>query len=88
MSINNAKNDYIKQEDVFSDYNTDVSFYEYKSRDEIIQDNYPGGAPINLDYALNKDFNVNLNFLKNQSFSIYKYIETSIQAIEKLLLNV
>ncbi len=88
MSINNAKNDYIKQEDVFSDYNTDVSFYEYKSRDEIIQDNYPGGAPIDLDYALNKDFNVNLNFLKNQSFSIYNYIETSIQAIEKLLLNV
>ena len=88
MSVNNIENNFNPTDKIFDGYKPDVSFFEEKTRDDLIIDHYQNSVPTNLDYSLAPDFSVNLSFLKNQSFQVYDYIEQAIKSIEELLIKV
>jgi hypothetical protein len=88
MSVNNVENNFNPTDKIFDGYKPDVSFFEEKTRNDLIIDHYQNSVPTNLDYSLAPDFSVNLSFLKNQSFQVYDYIEQTIKSIEELLIKV
>jgi hypothetical protein len=88
MSINNIENNFGPTSDIFSGYKTDVSFFEEQKRDDIIVNKYANSIPTNLDYSLTPSMMVDLNFLKNQSFQTYNYIQETIKSIDNILYKV
>lgn len=88
MSVNNIENNFGPTANIFDGYKPDVSFFEEKSRDDIIIEKYADSVPTSLDYSLAPTISIDLNFLKNQSLQVHNYIKNAIKSIEELLSKV
>jgi len=88
MSVNNIQQNVNGSNNFYSAEKADVSFFEQKSPQEVIDASKIGIIPGKFEYALRPDYFIPLNGCRSQIIQTYNFLNEIKITLEKLLLNI